>query len=124
MARANRIPGADIETDIFDSASLETVNRIKRGGAYGQFVKIGVFESLHAVPLIIKSSLRDTQQIAFRGAESSWVWKTTMHPNRSAGEMSEVLVCHNEKHRDRDRVLVKITGPSTEEDLPLEVKVE
>ena len=47
-----------------------------------------------------------------------------LHPNRAAGERSELLICAEKKIRGKERISIKIACDDKEEDLPLEVKIE
>ncbi len=125
-ARATKFKSVQIETRILDGASRSSVCVLKCGAAYGHIVEIGKFLGLYALPISIKSSLPDTLQLSFQAAESNscaWEWNTVLHPDRSAGENSEILICRDAKVRDTDMLKVSIEGYDIKEDLKLEVEI-
>jgi hypothetical protein len=126
-ARVKGFEGVTMETAIYDSASLEVVDKVKPGAAYGHIVTIGRYEALWALPLKIKSSLPDMKQLFFRmgGKDTSESeWDITLHANRVGGEQRQLLICAGEKVRKKDTVTVLFTGHTHEEIVPLEVKIE
>ena len=127
-AKARKFPGVEIETKVLDNGSLEAVRRVNPGTAYGHNITIGKLSALWPVPIAIKSTLRDTRQLAFRERDeessSSWQWETTLFPDRVAGENTKLLVCAPKKVRNKDKIVVKVKGDDREEDLSLEVPIE
>lgn len=115
------------ETAVYDSTSLEVVDKVKPGAAYGHIVTIGKYEAVWALPLSIKCSLPDTRQLFFRIGDkdvSEWEWEVTLHANRVGGEEKQLLICGGDEVRKKDTVTVKVTGHVHEEIVRLEVKIE
>jgi hypothetical protein len=129
-AKAKKFPGVKIETKILDNNSLEVIDHVEPGEAYGHSIEIGKFNALWPLPLSIKSTLGDTQQLAFRqsgtsGADAfSWDWELTLYPNRIGGEGKRLLLCVSPKVRNIDKITVKVQGDDREEDLLLKVPIE
>jgi len=125
--RVKGFKGVTPETAIYDSTSLEVVDKVKVSAAYGHIVTIGRYEAMWALPLKIKCSLPDTKQLFFRIGDKDvceWEWEVTLHANRVGGEEKQLLICAGEKFRKKDAVTVKVTGHTHEEIVPLEVKIE
>ena len=128
--RATKFPGLEIETKVLNNDSLETVDELIHGGSYGHIVVVGALKSFYPVTLEIKSTLRDTRQLAFRESgekkedAASWNYSVTLYPDMSGGEEKKLLICASDKIRKNDKITVKITGGGREETLPLLVSIE
>jgi len=129
-AKAKHFPGVEIETRVIDNDSLETVTAVKPYGAYGHSVEIGKFKAVWPVTLKIGSTLKDTQQLAFREAGTSgqdapaWEWEANLFPNRIAGEEKRLLICASPKRRKHDAITVRIDSDGRGEDLLLKVPID
>lgn len=128
--RATKFPGLEIETKILNNDSLEMADELTPGSAYGHVVVVGTLKSFYPVTLEIKSTLRDTRQLAFRESgektedADSWNYSVTLYPDTSGGEEKKLLICSPDKIRKNEKITVKITGGGREETLPLLVSIE
>ena len=130
-AKAKSFRGVNIETRVIDNDSLETVTKVKAGGAYGHSVERGKFRAMWPLTLKIDSALKDTGQLTFRetGTSShdtpSWDWEPTLLPNLTGGEKKRLLICASPKKRNHDEIMVRIDGDhGGAEDLLLKVPIE
>jgi hypothetical protein len=130
MARFKKFPGVEIVTDILDSVSLSVVKKVVPGAAYGHSVAIGKLHAMWPLQLRVTSTLRDDKQLVFRTGvpevinTTHWDWEVVLHPNRSPGDESRLLVCSPAKVRQTDRIAVEVASSQTVEEQPVEVKIE
>jgi hypothetical protein len=128
--KAKKFRGINIETRVIDNDSLETVTRVKAGGAYGHSVEIGIYEAMWPLSLKIGSTLADIGQLSFRESGTSqeascWDWETTLFPKLRGGEEKRLLLCGSPKKRNHDQIVVRIDGDHAgAEDLLLKVPID
>jgi hypothetical protein len=129
---ATKIGGIQITSCIIDDRSSEAVNKLMLGASYGHTVKLGKYYALYHLPISIKGSLRDTEQLWFQKVETTqerlpnWEWTTVLYPDRVVGEHKELLVCSDKKRRSKEKITVQVTADTIEvqEAAPIEVEIE